>query len=240
MLALDKDAMKKKTVKKKAVKKKTVKKKATKKKVAARKTASKKVLSKKTPKKKKSTSKAKKFVCPNWKKLSFRESVSHIFSALKEHDVDAVLIGEGAAALYSTAVEVENLALVIPVFHVEFMENLLKKLSFRMGEVRHFTSSKSSFDIQFYSPPILLGDSRAGRCETITTRKAEITLLSPTDSVRDRLAQWYRWGNRRALEQALAVSRSQAVDFDLLASWSAKEGADKQFSEFEILLQKGF
>jgi len=223
VLALDRSAMKKKISKKKAV----LKKKTTKKKVAS------------APKKKSAT-KAKKVIYRHWKKVSFREAVSHIIAALKTHDVDAVLIGEGAAALYSTAIEVEHLALVIPVFHVEFMEGLLKKLSFRMGEVRHFTSSKSSFDIQFYSPPILLGDSRVSRCETIKTRIADIALLSATDSVRDRLAQWYRWGNRRALEHALAVARSQAVDFDAVASWSADEGATDKFSEFELLLQKGF
>jgi len=60
-------------------------------------------------------------------------------------------------------------------------------------------------------------------------------LLTPTDSVRDRLASFYFWNDLQALEQALMVARDNDVDLDLVKKWSKKEG---ELENFNIFLKK--
>jgi hypothetical protein len=61
-----------------------------------------------------------------------------------------------------------------------------------------------------------------------------LNVITPTDSCRDRLAAFYHFHDRSALEQAVAVFAAQAdrVDLDVVRSWSRREGQADLFAEF--------
>jgi hypothetical protein len=56
--------------------------------------------------------------------------------------------------------------------------------------------------------------------------------LSFPDSCRDRLASFYFWGDRQALEFAIVIARTHHVDFRAIRRWSENEGALQQYQEF--------
>jgi hypothetical protein len=56
-----------------------------------------------------------------------------------------------------------------------------------------------------------------------------LRVISPVGSVKDRLAAHYRSGDRRALEKARLVARSNGVCFDEVRRWSAAEGKPGEF-----------
>jgi hypothetical protein len=56
--------------------------------------------------------------------------------------------------------------------------------------------------------------------------------MTPTDSVKDRLAAYYHWNDQQALEQALMVAESQKIDFHEIKRWSAQEGHSEKHRQF--------
>jgi hypothetical protein len=56
--------------------------------------------------------------------------------------------------------------------------------------------------------------------------------MTPTDSVKDRLAAFYHWNDHQALDQATMVSKSQKTDFHEVKRWSEKEGHTEKYRQF--------
>jgi len=59
-----------------------------------------------------------------------------------------------------------------------------------------------------------------------------VQILTPTQCVMDRLAAFYHWQDRQALDQAVAVAGAQDVDLDAVRRWSSDEGQGERFAEF--------
>jgi len=60
-----------------------------------------------------------------------------------------------------------------------------------------------------------------------------LRLLSPTDCVKDRLANYYYHGDRQSLEQALLVAKTTPVDLGEIERWSAAEGMAEAFQKIK-------
>jgi hypothetical protein len=63
-------------------------------------------------------------------------------------------------------------------------------------------------------------------------------MLSATDCVRDRLAAFYYWEDRQALEQAILVCLAQRVNMREVGRWSRAEGHASGFAEFRRELSR--
>ena len=59
-----------------------------------------------------------------------------------------------------------------------------------------------------------------------------LRLISPTDSIKDRLAAFYHWDDKQSLEQALLVARNQEVDLLQVRYWSEREKEMEKFETF--------
>ena len=64
-----------------------------------------------------------------------------------------------------------------------------------------------------------------------------VRTISPTDSVKDRLAAFYHWGDKQSLEQALLISRTNKIDIMSVESWSVREGKKAEFGEYKQRLE---
>ena len=62
-----------------------------------------------------------------------------------------------------------------------------------------------------------------------------LRLLSPTDSVKDRLAGLIHWQSRANFDQAVLICRRQAgrVDLDAVRRWCIAEGDESAFRELQ-------
>jgi hypothetical protein len=64
-----------------------------------------------------------------------------------------------------------------------------------------------------------------------------IQILTPTQCVMDRLAAFYHWRDRQALDQAVLVGSLHSVDIDEIERWSAREGQSAAYKEFAVRLK---
>jgi len=65
-----------------------------------------------------------------------------------------------------------------------------------------------------------------------------LRMRSATDCVKDRLAAFYYWDDRQALEQALLVSLAQRIDTREVGRWSRAEDQETGFAEFRRELNR--
>lgn len=70
------------------------------------------------------------------------------------------------------------------------------------------------------------------------TPSGSIKLLTPTDSVKDRLASFFYWSDNQALEQALLVAKSHSIDVVNLKRWAKVEGFSDKLNEFLKILSR--
>lgn len=65
-----------------------------------------------------------------------------------------------------------------------------------------------------------------------------IQILTPTQCVMDRLAAFYHWRDRQALDQAVAVAAAHDIDLKGVQRWSAAEGQEALHVEFRAALER--
>lgn len=57
-------------------------------------------------------------------------------------------------------------------------------------------------------------------------------LQAPTDSVKDRLAAYFYWGDEQGLEQALLVAKKHKISLKTVEDWAKHEGFLPLFHNF--------
>lgn len=63
-----------------------------------------------------------------------------------------------------------------------------------------------------------------------------LRIISPTESVKDRLAAWYHWKDRQSLNQARLVAHEHDIDIEEVRQWSLREGMELEFKAIKELL----
>ena len=86
------------------------------------------------------------------------------------------------------------------------------------------------------NPPIAIGHESIRHFETLETPTGSLQLLTPTDSVKDRLASYFYWKDEQALEQAILVAKNNQIDLKDLNRWAKEEGFLSRFKRFLELL----
>ena len=148
----------------------------------------------------------------------------------------AVLVGGACVTIYS-----ENRYLSYDLDFVTFetsgkIKKALAELGFEL-KGKYFSRSDCPYFIEFVSPPIAVGDELVEEFETLDTSFGAVKLLTPTDCVKDRLAGFFHWKDRQALEQAVMVFQSQKVDLQEIQRWAKTENRLDGFKEFAKLIK---
>lgn len=165
---------------------------------------------------------------------SLRDVVRVVSRALSRRGIRAVLTGGACASLYCRGEYLSHdldYILQAPVSRAELDAALAEA-----GLARHnatYVHPKSDFFIEFPAGPLAIGDDDVVEPVEIRVGGTRVLALSATDSCRDRLAAFYHWRDRQSLRVAAAIARYQRVDLDAIRKWSAAEGADDGFREFE-------
>lgn len=169
------------------------------------------------------------------KGLNLKDLAIAVSDYLRKNAIETVLTGGACVVIYTNAKYMSydlDFVLVSSEKQKEVRE-LLRKIGF-YEEARYFKHPDSEFFIDFVSPPASLGSEPVKSISEIKKRGRKLKLLSPTDCVKDRLAGFYHWKDREALEQAVMVCRSQRVDLEEVKRWSRNE---EKAAEFKIFLK---
>lgn len=146
--------------------------------------------------------------------------------------ITAVLSGGAAVQIYTSGLYVSrDLDFVSAAGHRE-IEAVLKRLGFVRQEGRHFVHPSCPYTLEFPPWPVAIGREVIREWGTRAVGPLTIEILTPTQCVMDRLAAFYHWRDRQALDQAVAVAASQDVDLDVVRRWSDAEEQGGRFAEF--------
>ncbi len=162
--------------------------------------------------------------------MTLGEFAAFVSSHLDKNGVNAVLSG-GAAVSIHTGSRYQS-------FDLDFVERVpskrrqLKEVLSQIGFVekaRYFEHPESEFFVDFPAGPLAVGREPVKDVEELVFPTGRLTLLSPTDCVKDRLAAYYHWDDNQSLDQALLVAECKPVDLEEVCRWSAAEGKNSEF-----------
>ena len=157
----------------------------------------------------------------------------YISTVLKDSGIHSVLVGGSCVSIY-TSNQYQSYDLDFVSFdRLKDIKKALETVGFKYDAKKYFKHEDCDFFIEFVTPPVSIGSELVKDLHQIKSENGVITLLSPTDCVKDRLAAYYHWNDRESLEQALMVANSQPVDLSVVEAWSKKENSLEKFKEFE-------
>lgn len=170
------------------------------------------------------------------------ELASIVSTALETAGVDAVLVGGAAVSIYSeNAYQTYDLDFITRR-RIEMVAAALKPLGFdRKNNERHFSCPDTEFLVEFPSGGLSFGetDMPLDSADILSTTLGVIRVITPTQSVMDRLAAYIHWRDKPSIDQAIMVAKSNPIDWKLLSQWAQAEGAGSEVIE-KLKAEAGF
>lgn len=174
----------------------------------------------------------------DWKKICIKDLAALICKKLNDNGIDAILVGGACVSIYSENIYVSYDLDFVSHTSLKEISIVLSDIGFRRESSRHFIQKECPFYLEFVAPPLSIGREPVKLKKTIKSRFGELVLLTPTDSVKDRLAAFYHWNDAQALEQAVLVAKAQKVSLREIKRWSKNEGHADNYAIFHEILKK--
>jgi hypothetical protein len=166
--------------------------------------------------------------------MSAEELAGFVCQTLHNAGVTVTLTGGVCVAIWSQGKYVSNDLDFIeegPVTRKK-IRGILLPLGFNETG-RHFIHPATPFFIEFPTGPLMIGHQRIENVAQRTTPTGVLRLLRSTDCIKDRLAAFFHWKDRQAMEQAILVAQAQEIDLEEVRRWSQSERNDADFRLFE-------
>ena len=158
---------------------------------------------------------------------SLEELAALVSQALEREGVLATLSGGSAVSLY-TDNEYESKDLdFVSTERIKIIGDAVAPLGFaRVGRAREFEHPGAQWYLEFPSGPLAFGETYTSDHEAhvLETEYGPLRIVSPTQSIMDRLAAYVHWHDNQSFDQAVMVAKRQQVDWPALRSWSDREG----------------
>jgi len=171
--------------------------------------------------------------------MSIGEVAAHVAAHLEQNGINVVLTGGSCVTIY-TANRYQS-------YDLDFIEEgrtgrkkiagILAQLGFQAKD-RYFTHTETPYFVEFPSGPLAIGDEPVRDIARLEFATGTLRLLSPTDCVKDRLANYYHWKDRQCLDQAIMVAMDAAVDMEEIERWSRHEGMAEVFDRIKVMLKR--
>lgn len=160
---------------------------------------------------------------------TLEELATLVSQALADAGISAILSGGGAVSLYSGN-EYESVDLdFVTSARIETITEAIAPLGFhRVGKARHFEHPDTVWYLEFPPGPLGFGETTVLEedAAALSTPFGTLRIITPTQSVMDRLAAYAHWRDLQAYDQAVMVARRQDVDWQALHDWTRDEGID--------------
>lgn len=164
-------------------------------------------------------------------KTSLKELAFIVSTALQKAGFNAVLSGGAVVSIYTeNRYESGDLDFITPHRNIDLAE-VMHALGFK-AKGKSFTHPECRFFVEFPPSPVMLGGQASKGAEVLTSKSRTLRLLSPTESVMDRLIAYFAWRDPQSLEQAVMVCHRQSVDLKRIKKWATTEGYAAEFEIF--------
>lgn len=174
----------------------------------------------------------------DWKKFDIKQTATVICEYLRKNNIDAALVGGACVSIYSKNQYVSGDLDFITVSSIKELTPILNKLGFHKKSGRHFENPDCNFFIEFPAPPLAIGNQPVDKLNILKNSLGKLYLLTPTDSVKDRLSGYFYWDDSQCLEQALMIAKNNKINLTKIRNWSKKENNLQKFKIFINKLQQ--
>lgn len=165
---------------------------------------------------------------------TIKEFAQVVSQHLHDREIDNILVGGACVSIYSNEKYRSNDLDIMNIDEVPL--NRIREALWELGfeeKGRVFLHKDIEMSVDIVGPPLTIGEEHIRRVNEITEDGKLLKLLSPSDSVKDRLAAYYHWNDQQALEQALMVCEEQKIDIENIRKWSREEGMINKFINFK-------
>jgi len=168
--------------------------------------------------------------------LSIQELAALICESLKNEGLKTTLSGGACAEIYSNKKYVTgDLDFVVNYIWPEnqkIIDRVMTRLGFEKNG-RIFINSSVPYSIEFPPGPLGIGAEDNIHPIELKFKTGILSLLSATDSAKDRLVAYFHANDLQCLEQALIICQTNNVDMENIRKWAKHEGKPDRFKEFE-------
>ncbi len=174
--------------------------------------------------------------------LGRAEIAALVVETLAAHGIDVVLVGGSCVCVWTNerfgSFDLDFIDLTYT--RRKLIAAALANIGFvPKGSTRYFEHPDSEWTIEFPTAPLAVGHEQIGRERVVSmdTATGTLRLLSPTDTIKDRLLWWYLQGDRQCWEQALDIAHNHKVIWADLKKWHEGEGYADRYAEFRTALK---
>ncbi len=171
-------------------------------------------------------------------KSTLREVAAIVSSSLEQAGIAATLSGGAAVSIYTNnEYQSKDLDFVTAAM-VADVSPVLGELGFvhtGVPRMSQFSHPLVEWYLEFPPTPISFGHLYVTheQCAVIKLPDGKLRIVTPTQSVMDRLAAAFAWNDAQSREQAILVAANQEIDWVELRTWFVNEGvADDEFERF--------
>lgn len=170
------------------------------------------------------------------------ELAAIVYGHLAKHGISATLTGGAVVTIYtSNRYESGDLDFISPNDHKHILE-VMKLIGFEPHPPasKNLSHSESEFTVEFPGRVNMIGGSLEVVDHQVEIDGVKIRMLSPTQSVMDRLAAYIAWKDPQGLDQAEWICERHPVLFEKIKKWAEAEGATQdQMKNLIERCQKG-
>jgi hypothetical protein len=170
------------------------------------------------------------------KNMTQAEIAAYVQSHLRKKGITVILSGGATVSIYTSN---KYVSADVDLVNVYFADR--KKIKAAMEEIgfheesRYFTHPDTKHIVEFPPGPLSVGNDPITDIAEIKFTTGILRVISPTESVKDRLASYYFWNDQQSLDQAVLVAKNNRINIDEIKRWSQALGNMK---EFKIFLEK--
>ena len=170
--------------------------------------------------------------------LTLEETAAFVCTKLKEKNIDVVLSGGSCMEIYTksnfSSLDIDFIP--NPTVTSKQIENTMLELGFKKTESRYYKYHNNPNYIEFPTGPVSLGNDLTKKFAELKTHVGTLTLLTPTDCIKDRLCALVYHGGEECFNQAIAVAHLNIIDKKNLIDWARKEN-NEMLEKVTILLE---
>jgi hypothetical protein len=167
----------------------------------------------------------------DWANISLKDLAGLLSEEMRKRGIETILVGGACVTIYTNNQYQSYDLDYVSYEDMKKVKNALKELGFVQKD-KYFRHPDCPWVVEFVSPPVAVGRQTILRFASIKTALGSITCLTPTDSVKDRLASFYYCNDKQSLEQAISICLDQEVNLDEIKSWSISEAQKEKFALF--------
>jgi hypothetical protein len=158
---------------------------------------------------------------------TIEEIAALVFAALEREGIEVVLSGGAAVTFYSDNEYMSSDLDFITTERKKRLDPVMTSLGFQ-SRGREYTHPDSTYFVEFPSGPLAFGDRYVGNEEAtiLETEFGPIRIVTPTQSVMDRLAWFVHGRDHQSRDQAVMVAKRQEIDWQEVFIWARNEGIE--------------